>query len=344
MSPRYIHHIDHCGLRTFTSRSGRMRDIAVFQGTDEGVSAFSNWLANQPKGIHTVLVDQADEGFQIELVPYVTRQDREALIARKLGQIFLGSQYSTAVSLGREKAGRRDEKILFTALTRPASVEPWLRALRRQEVPLSAIYSVPLLTRQLLTVLDGLITAPRGLIITFSSAGIRQTFFDEGELRFSRLAPPPEGEFATWGGACLRETQKTWQYLTGQRWVSRNEPLPAWILLDQMDFAPVLAELDALDSVLFHPINLDTLKRRVNVSMSSEGSDSKTLLSGLALRETRGPQLAPRGDRSIFRLVQARTAITACGMLLGASLGIWGMKFFWEGRELASRTTSLVQL
>jgi hypothetical protein len=47
-----------------------------------------------------------------------------------------------ATSLGYEKNQRKNEKLLLSALTDPAHLEPWLQRLNAAEVALAGIYSV----------------------------------------------------------------------------------------------------------------------------------------------------------------------------------------------------------
>lgn len=341
MARRYIHHLDHSGLHCFAAAGSKLELLARFDSNESGVGDFAVWLANNPRGLHTLVVDLPEEGFQYETVPHVSWGDRNALLGRKLGQFFAGSPYATAISLGRERSGRRDERVLFVALTRPLLIEPWMRALRQREAAISALYSVPLLTQRLLAALPIDEQVTRGLIVTFSRSGMRQTFFDGKQLRFSRLCPAPEGPFHTWGPACLRETHKTWQYLNAQRWTLRDEMLPVWVLLERADFEPILAALDTPEPIVFHPVDLNALTQHHAGTPPAEGSDSRPLMLQLALRQARGPQLAPPAERQVYRLWQVRGAITAVGILGGASLAMWALKYFVEANALAHQTVRL---
>ncbi len=140
MPERYLHFINHDGLHCHLVHQHEVRHLYSFPVGEEGVEAFELWLQNVGNGLHTLLADVADEGFYLENVPRVMGPDRRALITRKLAQHFFGSPYSAALSLGREKSGRRDERLLFTAITRPALVEPWLGALRRAEAAVDGAY------------------------------------------------------------------------------------------------------------------------------------------------------------------------------------------------------------
>lgn len=339
MLNRYLHHIDQDGLASYRSTGGRLQPIARHSLDGEGQEAFAHWLQCSPTGSHTLLANLPDEGFQQENIPHVSGADRKALIGRKLAQQFYGSAYTTSLSLGRESEGRKDERILLTGITRPAALDPWLEILHKHEAAVTALYTPALLTRALLQALRP--AAKRGLIVSFSKAGIRQIYFDEGRLRFSRLSPAPEGEFSEWGSACLRETQKTLQYLSAQRWITRSSRLPVWLLLAREDFAPLLASVEHATQLEFQLCNIDTLSRQLGQREATGSSDSQALMMHLALRERSAPQLAPETSRRIFRFWQVRRAIIWSGLLLACALSLAALKNHLETREIQQHSQAL---
>lgn len=329
---RYLHYIDQDGLASYRCNGGLLQFIARHAGDAEGLARFEQWLQAHRQGSQTLLANLADEGFQYDSIPHVSGADRKALLGRKLAQQFYGSPYVTSLSLGRENEGRRDERILFTGITRPAALDPWLQILQTQEAALTALYTPALLTHALLGVLRP--EAPRGLIVSFSRAGIRQIYFDNGRLRFSRLSPAPEGDFSTWGDACLRESQKTLQYLSAQRWIGRNVQLPVWLLLARQDFAPLLASVERAEQLEFRLTNLDTLSRQIGQRDTPGNSDSQQFFMRLALRENNAPQLAPEASRRVFRFWQARRLILGLGLVGGCALALGALQNQLESREL----------
>ncbi|NSL56633.1 hypothetical protein [Uliginosibacterium aquaticum] len=340
MLTRYLHYLDQEGLTSYRSAGGRLAFVARHATGAEGVATFSQWLQTADKTTHTLLANLADEGFQNDSIPYVAGSDRKALITRKLAQQFHASPYVTSLSLGREREGRRDERILYTGITRPGALDPWLTELQGREAALNALYTPALLTQALLGLLRP--EVPQGLIVSFCRAGIRQTYFEQGSLRFSRLSPAPEGDFSSWGEACLRETQKTLQYLSGQRWITRNTRLPVWLLLARQDFAPLLAAVEQAAQLEFHLVNLNTLCQAIGHREQLTNSDSQPLLMRLALRESRAPQLAPEASRRIHRFRQARQLIFALGVLAGLALGLSALKHYMDGRELQQQRSQLL--
>ncbi len=72
------------------------------------------------------------------------------LLDRKLNQMFRGTPFRHAVVLDRESAGRRDDRVLYTSITNPELLTPWLDLLDAARAPLVGIYSAPLLSARLL--------------------------------------------------------------------------------------------------------------------------------------------------------------------------------------------------
>ena len=204
---RYLHLIDPQGLGTWEDRHHGLQCLQRYSLNAETTETarFADWIDHHSSGIHTFLLDLPDEGFHLEQIPPVSGQDRQKLIARRQMQQFFGSPFVATIPLGRVQDGRRDEHVLLVALTRPGNLLPWLQALREAEARLARVCSPALLTRPLLRLLRP--TNPQGLILSFSHSGIRQTYFEQGCLRFSRLSPPPEGEFASGGHGCLSATR-----------------------------------------------------------------------------------------------------------------------------------------
>ncbi|MBS1210954.1 MAG: hypothetical protein H6R19_3352 [Proteobacteria bacterium] len=326
MFSRYLHCIDQSGLHSYLDAKGGLKPLADFPDSTNGATQFSIWLDGAHPGTHTLLVDLPDEGFQRDSIPFVSGADRQRLLTRKKGQIFAGSPFSTTISLGREKEGRRDERVLFTAITRTSVLDPWLLVLRQHNAPLAALYSVPLLTTPLVNALPAEAShTPHGLIISFSPGGIRQTYFENAALRFSRLSPAPDGDYIDWGEACLNETRKTLQYLTTQRWITRHQRLPVWLLLDPHDSGPILGQLTEAEQLDLHPVNLTTLVHQFESRTSTHSSNSLPLMMHLASRAKRGPQLAPERERHTFWLRQISLsivggAIAIASVLIGLTL------------------------
>lgn len=200
----------------------------------EGQAEFRHWLDLHRDALFHVLVDLPDEGFQLETLPHVRGRDRKALLERKLNQHFFGTPYTLVRSLGREKQGRRDENFLFVALTRPQALEPWLLAMHEAGVAIAGIHSPALFLPEVLS--REAAGEPRLILITLGSGGLRQSYFEHGQLRFSRLKPLNSDSIEEAAVNAYGEAVRIYQYLVGQRLITRGNKVPVLCLAHPAHF------------------------------------------------------------------------------------------------------------
>ena len=215
MPRRHVLYLDATQLVAWGWRAGEVTLRGRFANDAEGHAQFAEFLRQRRDSLFLLLCDLVDEAFVAESVPFVRGGDRVSLLRRKLAQHFFGTPFTCAHSLGRLRSGRRDEQMLFCALTRPAHLEPWLAALRGAEAALSGIHSVPLVSEPILERLR--LTEGQTLLLGISPAGVRQSFFEGGRLRFSRLTPLSALSSNDLPRACAEEARRLHPYLLGQR-------------------------------------------------------------------------------------------------------------------------------
>lgn len=318
MPARRILLVDANRLTAYLWRPGHTQHEAGFVADPAGLAAFSEYLRTCRSSLFYLLADVAEEGFQVEEVPFVRGRDREALIQRKLAQYYYGTPLAMAISLGRTTEGRRDERLLFSGLSSYGQFEPWLLAMREAEAQLAGVYAVPMILAE--AVSRQMAGIPQALLISASQAGLRQTFFDHGQLRFSRLTPVANSidELAD---ACATETDKMVQYLTGQRMIARGTPLPTFVLAHPAEFPIIGRHCNNSEKSVFEFLDLVTLSRQHGQSRAPGNSMADSLLLHLLATRTPRQQFAPAEDRHFFRLWQLRFGLHAAGVgVLAASL------------------------
>jgi len=313
MPQRRLLHADASGLSAYLWHAGALRDEGRFAADAAGHTAFAAYLRQHRASVFYLLADFAEEGFQYEVIPFVRGGDRAALVRRKLNQFFYGSSLATALSLGRETSGRRDERLLFAALTRPQMLEPWLTAMRAAEIQLAGVYSAPLLAASLAKRIK--ITAPRCLLVSVGRAGIRQSFLEDGKLRFSRLSPLAAGAADDTARACAAETARLYQYLAGQRVVAQTSPLPVLILAERDHHEIFRSACTSSDELQYHFIDLAATQRQCGLKQAGGGASGDFLFLHLLAQQPPAQQFAPAADRHLFRLGQARFALKSAGAL-----------------------------
>jgi hypothetical protein len=185
---RHFLYLTNTRLVSMASQGKRVVARREFAVSGVGAAEFEHHLSGmEPMPTH-FFVDIADEDFRLDTIPHVGGRDRDALLARKLAQIFRNTPYRHAEMQGREAEGRRDDRVLYTAVTNPEALRPWVEVLDRLKVPLEGIYSAAVFSAVLLEELD--LVFPHTLLVTFTPGeAMRQTYFKNDEIKFSRLTP-----------------------------------------------------------------------------------------------------------------------------------------------------------
>src|SRR6187549_317451 len=124
-----------------TTQGKRIVARREFAVAGAGAAEFEHQVARMATLPTHFFVDLADEDFRLDTIPHVGAGDRDAIFARKLQQVFRNTPYRHAEMQGRETEGRRDDRVLYTAVTNPEVLRPWVEVLERYEVPLEGIYS-----------------------------------------------------------------------------------------------------------------------------------------------------------------------------------------------------------
>ncbi len=325
MTQRRVLFLDTHHLTAYRVAGGTVDAEGEFAADPAGIDAFGEYLVQHRDSVFMLLADVAEEGFQLEEIPRCSGRDRAALIKRKLAQFFYGTPLALASSQGRQKTGRRDERLLLMALTRPQHFEPWLATLDAAQVALAGIYSLP----QTLVRLLSKDMPQRLLLITLTRGGLRQTFFADGQLRFSRLstlARSTATESAnsvanSAANTAAQEAGKMHQYLLGQRLIERGQPLATRVLVHPDQMAAVRERCRSTADLQFDFIDLLQEARRAGLRTPPADSCADALFCRLLAAKPPAGQFAAAAEREYYRLWQVRSALKlASGLILAAGL------------------------
>jgi hypothetical protein len=317
--------------------------VRVYPATDEGRAAFEQFVQRHGAEPILLLTDLVEEDYRFESVPHLVGPDRGALFGRKLEQYYRTTPYRQASVLGRETEGRRDDRVLFSALTNPGLLNPWVEMLGRAAVPLRGVYSVPLVSRALLAGM----TSSHVLLLTWEAhAGLRQSYFIDSQLRFTRLTGNVEhGNLVE---RVASETALTVKYLASLSLLPADHPLDICILCDETDRAELQARLRADPALRYVFLDARDTAARIGYRGEVQGSDATPLLLHALAKETPPNQYGNAEHVHYFTLWRIRRALLAlaAGVLVataGWSLyNVWdGYRLKWRAGELAAETRGL---
>jgi hypothetical protein len=211
-------------------RMGRLASCEVFQNDEHGLNDFRKFLQRHKNTPIFLIADAVEEDYRIETAPHTYGKARSALLERKLGQLYRTTLYRAAQFIGREKSQRRDDTFLLVALSNSESINPWVLAMEEQRAPLAGVYLLPMVSQFLLNRLK--LGAEHLLLIDGHVSGLRQTYFHNGQLRVSRLAPDVASFNGQHAQLYLNETEKTRLYLLSQRLIAADTKLSLLILVN----------------------------------------------------------------------------------------------------------------
>ncbi len=306
--------LDTSKLTAYAWHKGQVRVDAEFTPEETGFDGFRSYLKKNLASLFHLLVDLPDESFQQDTLPHVVGSDRRALLARKLTQNFFGTPYTLAISLGREKEGRKDERFLFTALTRPQSIDPWVAIISEVGAPLAGIYS----PAQTLPTLVGKEAAsnPHLVLMTLTQGGLRQSHYVAGQLRFSRLTQLATGSIEEAAISTVEEATKIHQYLVAQRLVTRGQKIPVLFLATQSDITYLEQACQDTEDTDFRFMDINDACKASHFKSVLVDSHIDPLMAHLLVQKIPADQYAPSALRKDYRRWQARLAIKALSLLL----------------------------
>lgn len=338
MKPKHILLFDGSRLAIHTWKDGHVLSEDRFTADSGGLENFANWLGQQRGSLLYLLADVAEEGFQLDDIPWVQGGDRSALIKRRLGQYFYGTPLAVGLSLGRASDGRRDEKILLAALTHAEAFAPWIEAIHRARAILAGIWSVPLVLAE---------CGPRwirssepALLITHTAGGVRQSFFVDGKLRFSRLTPlatHSQNEIARVIG---NESLNTWQYLVGQRQLRRGAVARVVVLASAAQVPGIRQHCPQHDELIYEFLDPAVIAQGEGLKSSPPGETADGLVAHVLAKKPPRLQFARSPDRHFYRLWQIRFALTSTATIIFAGSLLLALKNWSDSRTLAEKTAT----
>lgn len=304
---------------SFAFQDGQaLREVRALAADAEGWEQLNRLILAHPRVPLSIVVDSVEELYRSEALPRAWGRDRRDMLGRRLRQALHQTPYRAVLRQGPADPGQVGRRYLFMGLTAPEILRPWLDVIRLRGAPLAGIWLAPLLSRTLLGRFG--LASPKLLLVSEQTGGLRLSYFEAGQLRFSRLAPVDSALYDNPLEGYGEEIERTRQFLLSQRLLTREEILPT-CLVDPLD------TLDELRAILpaSAGFRCETIPRgrilselRLPPGLLSESSDALFLaLLGDAPGEA---NLLPEELRRAYRHFRLRRWLYAGGAVcLGAT-------------------------
>lgn len=327
--------VDH--LHAQHMLGGEIVAQGAFNNNPEGREKFTNFL--QPiKCPCYLLTDLIEEDFRHEIVPHLMGSSRAALLKRKFEQFYRGTPYHQATLLQRQKTGRRDDDMLFSALTNPALITPWVDILLARKIALAGIYSVPQISAPLIKNY----ASKHLLLISWEKySGLRQTYFSNHHLQISRLTPV-QGE-TTFHDAVVKELLRTYQYLKSLSLLPSGETLDVYILCNAADRDQLYNRLTMSVDMFYDFVDIGKVSAQLRIEGAGNDSDATQIFLRQLAKNPPTTHYANANHTYYHTLWQLKHVLFfASAALFIAALG-WSAMNVWQSSSAVDEAKTLHQ-
>jgi hypothetical protein len=311
---------------------------AGFERNDQGIAAFAAYLAGS-RNLYYLVIDVVEEDYHQDVIPYLGRKDRRQVLARKLAQRYRDTSLTLSLSLGYEQGERRNEKVLYASFSNTQQFQPWLAALERSEVRLVGAYSTALLAPVLLKRAG--LKAPRCLLVSVQQTGLRQSYVEDGQIRFSRIGRLNLEDAADVAAACASESARLQQYLeTLHLLPTANTPIDVMVLAGGQYQAALADACRSTDSLIFHVVNADARCRAAGLESFPADAPCDALFLHAAATGTPAQQFAQDQHRHHYHLWQISNGLYTAGIAVLVSGMLFALAQLFDVYNLSQQIQS----
>jgi hypothetical protein len=328
MADKHLLYFTAQQVTVFRWKSGELTLEKVLPASEEGAAAFGEFVSIRTDSLFYILADIVEEDFSQENIPAVRGADRRLLLQRKLAQRYRDTSLALALSLGFERVGsRREEQILFSSFTNTQQFQPWLEVLRAQSARLVGIYSMPLVA-PIVGKRIGL-KSTNYLLVSLEGAGLRQTYVQNGQVRFSRLGSADRSDPRALAETCAAESGRIQQYLVNLRIIPRSAAaLDVIVIVPQEHKALYEAACQSTAALDFRVLDIDEPARTAGLKKVPEETESEALFLHVLAGAQPTDQFASDDLRRFYHLWRAKIALLVAGAAAFAfCLVLSGLKF-----------------
>lgn len=328
-------------------RGRRFSQVRLFRNDDSGFAAFDEFLASFSGTPAYFMVDAVEEDYRFETLPHAFGSDRSEMVRRKLRQHYRNSPFVNAWFVGRDTDRRRDDRYLFSALTNPDLIGPWLRAAAGRALPIAGVYLLPMASIALIAALR--LKAANMLLVSQHAAGLRLTFVRDHQFRLSRLTRGDGGRSGGQARFITEEISNTRIYLHALRAARLDEHLTV-VLLDRNDELAEAVVAIARDNPGLECVHVGRreLSSRLRLEESLLGLSGDVIFLQLLGREPPPGNLAPASVTGGFGRYRLRRAVYATAGIAALAAAGWSGLNLWQAvlahrdkAEAARQTTQL---
>jgi len=318
MAEKRIFYITANSLSVFFWKMGHIESGPCFKISENGLTAFCDYVSQDNDILTYCLVDLIEEQFHHDTIPHVTGNDRKMLLARKSRQLFRHTPYHSAIVQGRESGGRKNCKVLYVGVTNPETLSVWLTQAEQHKVPIVGVYSLAEFAQHLCLRLN--MMSANALIYTQQSvSGFRQTFLNSGKVKVSRLSQSKRLHGYGYDTVVVSEVFRNQKYLQRLRLLENNAPLDVYVFGDGQQLIRHNDSFVDTDDIKYHFVDEQEVAEVIGLKSKIDFGQCEYLFIHLLCTSKSVIDYAQKTDLRYKRMYQARKGMLVASLLLLAS-------------------------
>jgi hypothetical protein len=300
-----------------------------FSADEAGLGRFLGHLKERRGAVLQIVADLGGEDFHEDQIPYLRGAERRAVIERRLAQRHRDTRIAAALSLGHAADERRSERLLLASFNDARPLVAWLEAIGKARAVVAAVHSTALLAPALAAGLG--VKNERLFVMTANRAGLRQSFVENGRLRFSRLERIEDRGAGLTSVMVRTETERMLKYLDTLRSLPvGTPPMRVILVVSNSERTHFERTLGSGGGLAFTTIGFAEAARRVGLRRWPEGSGAELLYLQLAALRPPSEQFLRGEDRRSFLGWRLRRSIVGAGVAGFVTCGAYAATLWLE--------------
>ncbi len=340
MSIERAFYVTQGSLSIWTRRQDGLERVAVFADDDEGLHEFDVYIAQFPQQPSAMLIDVIEEEFALETIPKLGIRDRNSLIDRRRQRRYRRTTYSLSQFQGKADQGAGESAVLHSAISNHELLDPWMQVILRHQVPLSGIYSVPLMAPAIFRKLFQT-RQPALFVAPHQGNRLRLVFIRDGKLKSARLSQSPAIDEEAQARFIVTEARRSRRYLERLRMLSGMEMLDVCVIADS-DLAERLEALaESETSMQFSYLEHEAAAGKLHARTEVPGNRFEAVYLAALFQGRQKHSYAKSGENQYWIMRHVRHAIIGLSTGVAAVCAALAAFYFSDAWLLQSRVSEI---
>ncbi len=321
MSAKRVFYVIQGNLQVCEQGKSLATEALSFADNDAGLREFDAYLSGAGSQQSQIVIDVIEEVFAMDTIPKLSGADRNALLNKRVRRKFPRTQYRLPVVQPGKLLGGGEQHAVYSAISNHELLDPWLTIIRKHRVPLTGIYSVPVMTPQ---VLAKLYSGPMPVlyISQHQHDKIRQVFVQDGMVKSARLSKSPRVDEESYPRSVITEIQRSRRYLERSRLLSSLEQLDICMLTPEATAEKIVEIAEGQSPLQFHFVEPASALRKFGLDTALPADRLEYLFVRSALSKRPKHSYSRSGENRYWLMSGMRRGIIAATLAGAAACSV----------------------